>query len=54
MEKSRGETMVLSTGLKDSMEVDEDQEIVEEDDDDDDDDDDIDSDRDEEVAGFPF
>ncbi|GFP94499.1 GPN-loop GTPase 1 [Phtheirospermum japonicum] len=61
MEKSHGETVVLSTGLKDRMEFDEGQEIeedeeeLEEDDDDDDDDDDMeDDDGDEEVAGFPF
>ncbi|KAG8365795.1 hypothetical protein BUALT_Bualt17G0009000 [Buddleja alternifolia] len=60
MEKSRGETLVLSTGLKDkSMDIDEDEEMDEEDyerfsEDDADEDEDEDDDDDEEVASFSF
>jgi hypothetical protein len=63
MEKSGGETVVLSTGLKDkgdrskTMMDDEDEEIEEDDDDYErftDEEDAIDEDEDEEVAGFSF
>ncbi|XP_057793990.1 GPN-loop GTPase QQT2-like [Salvia miltiorrhiza] len=57
MEKSRGETVVLSTGLKDKLDEDEEDEEIEDDDrfsDEDPIDEDEDEDEDEEVASFPF